>query len=267
MRKYYFLASALPSLRIGSPSDLSFSDFIFDAVTNLSAEDLRGVGVIRRYYDLQNLRLWIEHEQAGEALETDLDIHGNFDLPALEEAVMTRTGFPEYVYDFLDRYERRDERLKNFSALYAAYFTEESKVATGFLKGYLLFEREWRLVLSAFRAKVLGRDVAVELQFEDPDDDLVGQILAQRDGDRYEPPSDFHELRDLFEEYRNNPLALYQALCVFRFDRIEEMLETDMFTINRILGFMAQLIIVEEWMELDQKKGLQIVDTIVKDAS
>jgi hypothetical protein len=45
------------------------------------------------------------------------------------------------------------------------------------------------------------------------------------------------------------------------------MVGIDFFSINRLLGYMVQLIIVEKGLELDKKQGMEIVDTIVKDAS
>lgn len=267
MGNYYYLASSLPSLQIGSPSDLSFRDFIFACRINLGKKDWEKTQVIRRYYDLENLRILLSKEQMSDVKEEEFDHHGNFDAKSLEDAVITRSGLPQYVYDFLDRYDQRGEQLRYFSSLFAAYFKEEIGANEGFLRRYLSFEREWRIVLAGFRAKVLGRDVSSELQFEDPYDDLVRQLLSQRDAETFEPPEQYRELKELFNEHAQEPLALHQALCEYRFYKIEELLGTDLFSIDRILGYMAQLITVEKWIELDKKKGLQIVEAIVKEVS
>lgn len=267
MRKYYFVASLLPPLRIGTPSDISFSDFIFACEVNLRKNDLRKVHVLRRYYDLQNLRILLGKAQVEEEIDKELDYRGNLDENDLEEAIMAQTGFPQYVYDFLDKYDDQKERLAYFPALIAEYFSYEAAQADGFLHSYLIFEREWRLVLAGFRAKKMGRDLSAELQFENADDDLVRQMLAQRDAETFEPPDRYRDLKEIFVEYGDDPLTLHQALCEYRFAKIEEMLGTDMFSIDRILGYMAQLIMVLKWVELDKKKGLQIVEAIVKDVS
>ncbi|MDP1836617.1 MAG: DUF2764 family protein [Chlamydiales bacterium] len=268
MRKYYFVASLLPPLRIGNPSDISFSEFMFACEVNLHKDDLRKVQVLRRYYDLQNLRLLIAKPQVDEELEKELDYRGNMDENTLEEALVAEAGFPQYVYDFLDKYEDQKDRLAHFPALISEYFSREAADAGGgFLQRYLTFEREWRLVLAGFRAKKMGRDISAELQFENPDDDLIRQMLAQRDAETFEPPDRFRDLKEIFVEFGDDPLALHQALCEYRFAKIEEMLGTDMFSIDRILGYMAQLITVLKWLELDKKKGLQIVKAAVKDVS
>lgn len=265
MRNYYFVASLLPPLRIGNPSDISFSDFMFACEVNLHKDDLHKVHVLRRYYDLQNLRILLGKSQVEEDIDRELDYRGNLDENSLEEAIMAQAGFPQYVYDFLDKYEEQKDRLAYFPALIAEYYSYEAAKAGGFLQSYLTFEREWRLVLAGFRAKKMGRDLSAELQFENTDDDLVRQMLAQRDAETFEPPDRFRDLKELFVEYADDPLALHQALCEYRFAKIEEMLGTDMFSIDRILGYMAQLIMVLKWLELDKKKGLKIVEAIVKD--
>ncbi len=258
-KDYYFLASILPELQIGYPPDISFQSFDFLMKTNLTPEDYRQAMVMRRYYDLQNIRaLWKEE---------DLDPRGNYDLNELEDALVTRMGLQDYVFSFLDKYESDDMRLKQFPELIAFYYQREIENAEGFLKEYLVFEREWRLVLTGFRAKKQQRDILLELQHEDPQDDIVAQILAQKDAKSYEPPTRYGDLKVIFDEYSSRPFELHQALCDYRFQKIEEMYGIELFSIDRILVYLAQLIIVEKWLELDKKKGLEVIETIVKDAT
>lgn len=258
-RNYYFLANALPELQIGVPPDLDFRSFIVLAKNNLWDVDYEEIRILREYYDIQNIRSFWREEEISD--------RGNYDENALEEALLTQEGFPPFVYDFLDRYDDVEERLYNFPALVAGYFQYYLPRTSGFLHDYLTFEREWRLVFTGFRAKKLGRDLMKEMQFEDPNDDLVAQIIAQKDAKNYEPPDRYADLKVLFEEHGDAPMELHQALCDYRFQKIDSLLGVDIFTINRIVGYMAQLIIVEKWLELDRKKGEQIVESIVKEAS
>lgn len=267
MGVYFFTATALPPISIGTSPDLSFADMMFLCETNLSHADLEKTHVMRTFYDLQNLRqLWAKNAMS-EKLDETLDPRANLDENGLEEALLTGTGLPDYVYDFMRAYDDRDSRLKHFPALIATYFKVETARHSGFLRRYLAFERDWRLVFAGFRAKQLKRDLVAELQFEDADDDLVRQILAQKDAEHYEPPEDYRELREIFEEYHHDPLTLHQVLSQYRFEKIAEFLGTDLFSIDCILGYLAQLIEVEKWMELDKKKGLHIVNRIVKEVT
>lgn len=257
MKNYYYLATALPDLEVGTQPEIEFPEFDWMLKQNLTRSDLVKTKVWQRYYDIQNIRyLW----QGAE-----LDPRGSLDENQLEEALIFREGLPRYVYDFMDRYETSKERLDHFPALVGMYFSGEIAQAQGFLKEYLTFEREWRLVLTGFRAKKLGRDILAELQYENPEDELVAQIIAQKDSKTYEPPEKFADLKALFEEFGDSPLELAKALSAYRFAKIDEMLGIAPFSFDRITGYFAQLLIVENWLKLDQEKGKEIVETIVKE--
>jgi hypothetical protein len=255
MTNYYFVASALPALQIDLPPELEFQDFEDLLKDNLTEADLAKVWIMRFYYDIQNMRAWWKNEA--------LDPIGNLNEVELEEALVAKEGLPDYVQDFLENYTNTESRLHHFSALPVAYFATESKRATGFLQRYLSFEREWRLVMTAFRAKQLGRDFTSEFQFEDPDDDFVAQILAQKDAKTYTPPDEYEELKPLFEAHRNDPLGLHLALCEYRFNKIQEMFGVKVFSIDRILAYMARLIIVEKWQLLNKEKGVALANKIL----
>lgn len=255
MENYYYVATALPPLQFGVTPEMTFADFCHLLEDNLDKEDYLKTVVLRRYYDIENIRAFWKKQP--------LDPRGNYNEVDLESAILSHEGLPEYVYDFLDKYDSKERRLEYFPELIVSYFQNEIKKAKGFLKRYLEFEREWRLVFTAFRAKQLGRDINVELQFEDPYDDFVAQILAQKDAKSFVPPNGYQELAAIFEEHANDPLALHKALGAYRFYHIEDMLGIDMFTIDRILGYMAELITLEKWFELDKKKGIERVDHAV----
>lgn len=253
---YYFLANVLPPLQVEMAPELSFVDFCDLLDENLKPQDRRPVEVVRLYYDIQNLRsLW---------LRQPLDERGNFSELELDEAILEREGLPDYVYDFIDRYDDDADKVARFGQLVQQYFLEEIAQAEGFLQEYLCFEREWRLVLLGFRAKQQGRDIAVELQYEDPYDPIVAQLMAQKDAKSFEPPARYEELKSLFEQRQDDPFELYKGLCEYRMRKVQEMIEAEQFSIDFILGYMVQLIIVERWLELDRQQGQEIVESIVK---
>jgi len=259
MANYYFLATLLPRLQIGEPPEISFDEFDQLLSDNLSASDYAKTSTIRNFYDIYNLRSYWKGEP--------LDHAGNFNSSELEEAMVTRTMLPPYVFQFLDKYESKEERLRHFPELLSTFYKIEVSRSTGFLKAYLMLERELRLVLVAFRTKKLDRDLLKELQYEDPEEEIIAQIIAQKDASQYEPPPKFEEIKFIFEKYSNDPIEIQKALAEFRFYKIEEMLGLDMFSIDRILGYMAQLLIVERWQHLNKQKGKEIVDSMLKDIS
>lgn len=259
MAIYSFLTIMLPTLQIGTPPEISFAEFDQLLKDNLTKKDYAKARVIRRYFDIENLRaLWKEEK---------FDTHANLNEQELEEAAIQVELLPSYARAFLERYDSKEARLQNFSQLLVDYFRHESKYAAPFVRQWLAFERQLRLLLAAYRAKKLKRDLLVELQFEDPDEPFIQQLLVQREAPTLTFPEEFADLKSLIEENYNNPNGLYQALCEYRFDKIENMIsQCSPFSVKRILGYMIQLILVENWCQRDRKQGMQIIDNYVNSA-
>ena len=251
MANYYFLAASLPPLAIGQKSDLSFQELKNRLAINLDKTDFTKTVVLREMIDLNNIRALF--------LKEPIDPRGNLSEKELDEALLVRALLPSFVFDFLDRYETIEEKLNHFSGLLATFFIEETPLQKGFLKNYLIFEKEYRLVLVALRAKQQGRDVTRELQFEDFSDPLVAHILAQKDASSYEPPVDFHELKEIMLSSSMDPWLMNKRFVEWKFRRIAELVDSPPFTIDWILAYMAQLMLVEQWNELDGEKGIRII--------
>ena len=255
MANYYFLAAALPPLVLGEKPDFSFEELSNRLEINLTKADFEKSVALRRYVDLNNIRALF--------LEESIDPRGNLNEKELDEALLLKDGLPGYVFDFLDQYEGVSEKLRMFSGLFSVFFNEEIPKHDGFLKAYFKFEREWRLVLLALRARQLGRDITRELQFEDFNDPLVGQILAQRDSGSFDPPAEYASLKEKFLSCGPDPWQQYREVVKWRFEKLEELVEKPLFSIDWILSYMARLVLVEQWNELDEAKGKMILDAFV----
>jgi hypothetical protein len=253
MANYYFLAASLPPLALGLPPELSFEELAARLQLNLTKKDQEQAAVLRRFIDLGNIRSLL--------LEEPIDPRGNLSEKELDEALLIQNVLPAYVFEFLNRYDSVQEKLRYFSGLFAQFFVEEIPKQKGFLKRYLSFEREWRLVMTALRAKQMGRDVAQELQFEEFTDPLVAQILTQRDAERYDPPVEYADIKEKFESCGPDPWQQHRLFAAWRFSRIDDLVRRPLFTIDFVLAYMAKLIAVEDWNELDGDRGRMILDT------
>lgn len=253
MRNYYFVVPSLPPLSLREKPELSFEELMTRLALNLSKKDLEKTQVLRRFVDIFNIRALL--------MEETIDLRGNLSEKQLDEALLVHAGLPDYVFFFLDQFEKVPDKIRNFHGLLATYFNEEIPQQKGFLRKYLTFERECRLVLLALRAKQLGRDVVKELQFEDPTDPLVAHILAQKDSDSYDPPPEYQDLKEVIASCYPDPWAENRAFAEYRFKKIGEIAEGKLFSIDTILCYIAQLMIIENIIELDAEKGRMILDT------
>jgi len=253
MGNAYFLAASLPPLELKEKPGITFEEFKNRLELNLSPKDLELASVLRRLVDLYNIRSLF--------LEEAIDPRGNFDEKELDEALLTRDLLPEYVFDFLDRYETVADKVKYFFGLLTLFFQEEMAKHTGFVRWYLRFEREWRLVLMALRSKRSKRDLIAQLQFEDFSDSLVADILAQKDREDYTPPPEYAELKEFFVETGNDPWQQNLSLVEYRFRSIEEGVKAPLFSVEWVLSYLARLMLLEDWHELNKEKGRMILDT------
>lgn len=259
MPNYYFLGTFLPELSIGQNPKIGFDELDQWLHQHLSRKDYAKTKTIRSLFDLFNLRAYWKGEP--------LDRYGNLSLSDLEEALTSRSLLPAFVFDYLDHCRSVEDQLVRYPELLVIFCRHAIAKTSGLLKYYLVLERELRLVLTAFRTKILGRDIYQELQYEDPEEDLIAQILAQKDAPVYQAPEKYEEIAALFHKYQEKPMELQKALLTYRFNKIEEFLGIELFSIDCILAYVIKLILVEKWQRLDKEKGLKIVETIMKEAS
>lgn len=249
MADYYFLITALPPLSIGGSLDLSFKDLKEILALNLTKKDLGKVKELLRPIDLYNLRAFF--------LQMPLDERGTVKAKELEEELLVQQELPSYVIDFLERYETTEERLRYFSSLFASMYREAADRYRGFLKHYFEIEREISLVLLGLRSKQWGKDLVRELQFEDPYDPLVLELLSQKDSQELVPPHGYEDLKALFISHVADPKSLNRAILEYRFEKIEEMEKPQEFGIDRVLAYVAKFLLVESIFLLDKEKGME----------
>lgn len=260
-KNYYFLAISLPKLEIGQVPDIDLTELETLLKDNLSSGDMEQVIRLRKFYDVLNIRAY----WTG----TPFDYWGNLDEAELEEELLTQEFgvFPRYLGTYLNEYESREERLKHFPQLLKRYFDAAIEESTGFMKWYLKFERDLRLTLVGFRARKLDRNLSAELQYEDPEEDIIAQLLAQKDAKSFEPPIEFEDLKPILDKYYNEPLELQKALAEYRFNKVEEKLTFDPFSVDRVLGFIVHFMLVDKWLHYDQQKGMEIIKQIEQETS
>lgn len=256
MSRVFFLGSVLPPIKVGSEPGISFEELMLLFKDNMSQSDLEKVKAIRTFVDLKNVQALLKKES--------IDHRGNLSEKELDEAIVNQQGLPEYLFEHLDGTDSAEEQLKNYSKVLIAYFKEMESKYRGFLKGYFRFEREWRILLAGYRSKKLGVDPAVELQHEDFHDTLVAQVMAQKDAPFFEFPFEYAELGEKMKEVQGKPKEQYDAMARFRFNRIGEQVQDHPFSLDYLLGYMVQLMVVEDAYQLDEKQGNETLSEIVK---
>lgn len=248
MKRYFYLAASLPELGLDFKPNITFNDFIEDAKTYLKKEDYYYIVIIRELIDIENIRRLL--------LEQVIDDRGNLSETSLDEAVLGKVDLPVYAVDFLDTYPDTRSRLDNFAAIYASFFNFYKNTKNAALNQYLSFEHELRLWMTLLRAQKIGQDFTQALQFEDPKDPLIMSMLVQDHNADLILPDEFKKLKSIYENYSTNPVVLQKKIEEFKISKINELVQDNFFSIDVILGFIAKLLIVEQWQSLNLEEGL-----------
>ena len=180
MKQYFYLSTSLPPLLFDQPPAIDFETLVQTFDLELAPKDLEKVNAIRRYYDLKNVLHRLDQEP--------LEPYGTMGPAELEEAMSDQVQLPEYLFEFLKKYDDEVEIRRHFSEVFVTFFKEMCESSSGFLREFFEFERQTRLVLMTARAIKMGRDVGELLQFEDLGDDFVSWLIVQKDAKRFEYP-------------------------------------------------------------------------------
>lgn len=150
--------------------------------------------------------------------------------------------------------KEKKEQIHHFFEVFARFYAEEVTKQKGFLRDYLEFERHWRLCLAAYRAKKLNRDLVKELQFEDLQDPFIVFLLVQKESATFEFPYEFKDLGHLLEGVKD-PLDQHRIIQEYRFKKLEELASGPLFSIDWLLSYMVQLMVLEDLRKLNEEEG------------
>ncbi len=254
MKSYFYVITALPALDVGLKPEITFRALLEMFQENLTPSDLKKTYAVRQYIDFCNIERILKSEP--------LDRKGNLNQNQLDEALLNEEILPSYLFEFLDEFDTKEKQLKNFPRVFVLYFKESTKKYRGFLRKYLDFERKLRLVLTGYRCKKLGLDLLEQLQYEDFHDEFVMQIIAQKDHPQFEFPFEFLDLQEQLGSVGDGPFDQFQMILRYRFEKIRELTIDDHFSIDLLLSYMVQLMLLEEYYDLDERKGEALLNQI-----
>lgn len=244
MGRHFFLCSAVPDLSIEQKPTIAFDAFIFMLELSCSKSEWRHVISLRQFFDLMNLQATFFHRP--------LQPYGTVSPDDFEDHLRQHVGLNHTLIDYLIRYPHDDQRREHFSQL-VAYFFEEKKGEKGFVGAYFTWLEEFFVVGATIRAKRLGRDIAKELGDEDFSNPRVLEGLAFRDATSYEPPKAFAKVKEIYDRDFDNPKELEKNTTQFIFQHLEAIKEKHPFSLDYLLAYMVQLILIEHlWPAKDE---------------
>lgn len=235
MGSYYYLMSRLPTLpgRLGERMAAGFGWLAGQARANLSPSDLGPLEALLSEADIANY-IFIRTETAkrlpGGRL-SDADIAQGRDLP-------------EAVRLFRLEEERGISRPYPYDRLWELHYAEAMETArrsgSAFLRSYLPWNYQLRNVLAELRCRAASLD--------------PGSHLVRAGGDGYGFGRMIAELQD-----QANPLDAMLYLDRQRLQFITGCLDYDGFSLDALLGYLAQARIFDQWQDYTLPYDLQTI--------
>jgi len=179
----------------------------------------------------------------------DTEKNGGLDSTAVIEDIRTMCGDRDRsTLDFLLDGFVPDNLLPDF------YLRAEAH-SEAFIRDYFRFDRNVRNAKVRFLNKAVGRPEGQDVM-----------ILSREEGT--DP-----EVEEVFEEAQKTAAALAEkklldrerALDSLYWDKVEEMVMMEVFSLPVILAFVVKLKISERWMILDPERGKELLRQLVEE--
>jgi hypothetical protein len=258
---YYYLVASLPELHFGQTFQYldipAYLQYIFEEIDE---SDALTAGFLFMPYDHVNL---INYCLRKNFSWHPLSLYKKETLiKGINESSPT---IPSYLYEFYDDFLKgklRNEQHLLHHDLTTRYYAFVQPQSHGFLRDWLVFERDFRNILAAMSARRNGFS---------PEQQLIGDnsVTARLRSDSsldFGLQSDFPFIEHLSRLADQKNMAEFEKQVDFiRWNKATELVTFSFFTFDRVVAFIIQLLIAHRWMSLDKKEGTRILQQKVRD--
>lgn len=268
-QNYYYLVASLKEYQIDSQIKG------FDAVAiraeiseQISKSDRKLLDLLYKRYDVENILSAIEGKSAHNHL-------GNLSAESIQQMIEkpeisdSPFGHIIYIYDQINKHKNTastnqqdedvewsiDTQLSLPHQLWKTYYNTCAQSRSSFLREWSKFELTQRNITAAVGARKMGinpKDVLVG------DGEIVNSLSKSQAADfglkgHVEYIDQLLQILD-----SDNLLEKEKRIDKMRWDMIDQMLTYEYFTMNRILGYMVKINIIDRWLRLDKSEGEQM---------
>lgn len=253
-RSYHYLISGLPVISYGDRMWKTANQFRAFLEEHLHPEDFRQVRLVFLLKDHHNLLSYLEkgdiHEESG----------GNFNLtdfsnPDDNAAATEENALPAYMTDILLAHagSKEEPDIPEIShALDEGYFNHIMAYGDTFLKKYFTFEYNLKNLLAFVKA---GNHNLEQKGFITADTSLTRHLEMYVARTLAADP-EFEHFEEILSAAASKNLAEAEKhIDKLKWRVIDEMNLFEYFTIDRVLGYLLQMLILERWDHLDKATG------------
>jgi hypothetical protein len=266
-RNYYCLVAGLPDL-IPDDKKLHFSSV---ELRNYLREEIHPSD----YELVKFLYLPWDHENLIRLLfesEFNWDERGNYSRETMEEFVdkkqfelIDNSAFPTYFIEFIEFFHDDEE---DFSKIAAVKFLSEGwyKLLAESGNNFVVEFGEFKQNMANIMLALNGRKH--DIPFEDAiigDDEVTHALKKSRSRD-FGLSNEINDIDNIVQIFEiENILDRELKLDNHTWQYLDEITFFNYFSIEKVLGFVQKLFIVERWFELDKEKGQQIFNQLLEE--
>lgn len=200
--------------------------------------------------------------------ENDFLPAGNFNKPFLEEQIARPTELPLYMVDFISWVKNNEIKTpfpvgeNKLLSLFYEYILNEKNA---FVKQWFSFELNLKNVLTAVNCKDFN--YSTENQLIKTKDPTIYDLLRNN---RFKPELFEEELscaEFIFKiaESDKSMIEKEKMMDNLKWEWLDEHTFFHYFTIEKIIGFLIKLQIIERWIKLDAETGKQLLNKLLNE--
>jgi len=254
-QEYYYLIAGLPDIVLEqSKAPCTLAELVDELRDNLQPEDFEQVQLLLLDLDNHNLLHLLQKKEA------DWEPLARYSQEELETGLKEEAEYlPKYMHHFAEAYRNEQPIWPDLSwenQLTRLYFDFALAKTQGFLHDWFTFERDLRNLLAGWNSREYELSLEGQLIGEN---DITHAIQhnhsrsfgLERELDYFDRLEHVLEQDDLFEREGD--------IDRLRWQFIEQHTTFHYFTVERVLGYFLQFRLLLRWLELDPKRGQQLI--------
>jgi hypothetical protein len=232
---YYYLGGLITPIDLDKRAEISWREFYEALQQNLSLQDLEQMHVVLRYFDLENLRLYLQGQPVrghGRLLERDF------------AALFIDEPLEPWWENFLEKQGHKDKSATLVNELQYSYFQSVTQGSTASARVLSkLWKSHWMSAYVRLGIKNQEAELALEPGAKDDKTKLWMQEFQQGLGS--------YELEELKRIWQPSGLSLEEIAKNYirwQIDFFSEEMERP-FELEALLSYLIQLAWIERWQE------------------
>ncbi len=260
-RKYYYLVAGLQDITLDIHKlSMGQVEFRQELQTEVHPQDFKLVEKLFLPYDNKNLLSLLEKKE--EAWEDK----GNFSREQLEESIKEPTGeLPAYMNRFILSFKDDDPVYPNMSPenqLTSLFYEHALSLENEFLANWFRFNRDLNNLITA----LVCRKYDIPYEFQIIGKDELSESIKKSHARDFGLTAEIPYMDDLLSIAKEDDVQYREkAIDQLKWNYLEEATFFEYFTIDKILGFMLKLGMVERWLALDTDHGMQLFEELLQE--